>query len=220
MPYPKEYMFNASVKYSVPAVQFNNDLSYKNKLPDLLTNVHIYVTDRDYCKTKLENIFTNTMITFKNVDEVNRWRAKCDMNFWVHQLNFACWCATSGCGVTIYRHLLEENTPHFVRSFFRFHVYYTVRKILQEMRCPLPTDDNFRENNNNIDFLVFNRLSNEFNVLVDADYRFKSGLNEGLGEHYWHRDDGVISIDIPYGQRDRDGNTWTFDRNLFSILIT
>ena len=71
MPYPKEYMFNASVKYSVPAVQFNNDLSYKNKLLDLLTNVNIYVTDRDYFKTKLENIFTNTIITFKNTDEVN-----------------------------------------------------------------------------------------------------------------------------------------------------
>ena len=56
MPYPKEFMYNASVKYSVPAVQFNSDLSYKDNLPDLFSNVTIYITEKDYFETKLENI--------------------------------------------------------------------------------------------------------------------------------------------------------------------
>ena len=184
MPYPKEYMYNANAKYSVPTTSFNNTLNFKDNLPDLLSNLVIYVSDKEFFQTKLENIFTNTIITFKKESEVTRWRAKCDMNFWEHQLNFSCWCATSGCGIAVLDHLSNENTLAFVRSFFRFHVYYTVRKILQEMRCPLPTDDSFKENNNNIDLTLFNRISNEFNVSVDADYRFKAGKNSGMGIPY------------------------------------
>ena len=44
------------------------------------------------------------------------------------QLNFAIWCATAGCGVSNEDHLQAENP--FLASLYRFHVYYTTRRLL------------------------------------------------------------------------------------------
>ena len=47
---------------------------------------------------------------------------------WPQQLNFAVWCATSGCGVS-----LNENYPKLIQKFMQFHVYFTIRRILWEL---------------------------------------------------------------------------------------
>ena len=43
------------------------------------------------------------------------------MQFWQNQLNFAVWCATTGCGVS--KEHLRHKDP-MTRSVFRFHAYY------------------------------------------------------------------------------------------------
>ena len=68
------------------------------------------------------------------------------MQFWQTQLNFALWCATGGCGVSYHDHVLASDA--MMSSLFQFHVYYTTRKILAEMECPLPEDGAWEKRNN------------------------------------------------------------------------
>ena len=82
-----------------------------------------------------------------------------NMGFWQQQqLNFAVWCATTGCGVS--REMLFPNSglnlSEQLRTFYQFHVYYTTQKILYEMggiqsKNALPDDPVFSEINNPYD---------------------------------------------------------------------
>ena len=63
---------------------------------------------------------------------------------WDQQLNFAMWCAAGGCGVT--REMLSQSNQ--VSSFYKFHIYFTVRRILNEFQRPLPKDKHFSRFNN------------------------------------------------------------------------
>ena len=63
----------------------------------------IYVTPTDYFR----QIFTKTQIKFTTAKYARKWLAKPDMSFWPQQLNFALWCATTGCGVS--REMLFSN---------------------------------------------------------------------------------------------------------------
>ena len=52
------------------------------------------------------------------------------MSYWPQELNFAFWCATTGCGIS--REILEI-VPEQIKSFLMFHIYFTTRRILFEM---------------------------------------------------------------------------------------
>ena len=60
----------------------------------------IYVTPTDYFTTKFRQIFTKTQIKLTTSKYARKWLAKPDMIFWPQQLNFALWCATTGCGIS------------------------------------------------------------------------------------------------------------------------
>ena len=83
------------------------------------------------------------MITHRSSHESRRWLAGPNFEYWPQTLNFAFFIATTGCGVS--RRILFEDKmrdgkndltdselkiPPQVRSFFWFHVYFTVRRIL------------------------------------------------------------------------------------------
>ena len=57
---------------------------------------------------------------------------KAPMRLWQTQLNFAVWCTSSACGVSS-AHLNYTKHP-MIRSVYRFHVYYHVRRILKNYR--------------------------------------------------------------------------------------
>jgi len=103
------------------------------------------------------------------------------MTFYQNQLNFAVWCVSSGCGVSL-EHL---NTPHNLLSFvFKFHTYYQVQKRLQEMSCLLPGESLFNATDNHVNMMAYKKLCNKFNVNVNSDLRFKGEDNGGLGTMY------------------------------------
>ena len=54
-------------------------------------------------------------------------------------------------------HLLSNKTPKVAQSFFRFHVYYQTRKILNELGCPLRSDPDFNDSNNAINLTEFKK---------------------------------------------------------------
>ena len=112
------------------------------------------------------------------------------MSFWPQQLNFALWCATTGCGVS--REILFSSgsslnlTPQ-IHSFYLFHVYYTTRKILFELggiqsKGALPDDPVFNQKDNPYDIASYKRICAEFGIPPSTDFRYKKGLNHGLGK--------------------------------------
>ena len=102
----------------------------------LLTVLKIYVTRGNKFVTLPRDIFKNNVITHKNATEAKGWSAGAHIKYWPQQFNFAVWCATAGCGVS-FDHLStprKSALPPQIRSLLRFHVYFTIRSILHEVR--------------------------------------------------------------------------------------
>ena len=65
-----------------------------------IPKLKIFVNNSEFFEAQNINVFTNYMLTFYNAAMIDKWLSKCDMSFYQNQLNFAVWCATSGCGVS------------------------------------------------------------------------------------------------------------------------
>ena len=197
--FPLELTHNPIPKLEIPAVPFNSEIREAYTLKDALVQQEIYVTPSDKFKIKFRDIFTDTVITHRSSHESRRWLAGPNFEYWPQTLNFAFFCATTGCGVS--RRILFENKmrdgkndltdselilPPQVRSFFWFHVYFTVRRILFELggvqnSLPLPGDSAFNQTENKYDIPSFERICAEFGISPNADFRFTKGDNHGLG---------------------------------------
>ena len=195
--FPLELTYNPNPKLEIPAVPFNSETL--NTIKDALVQQEIYVTPSDKFKINFRDIFTDTVITHRSSHESRRWLAGPNFEYWPQTLNFAFFCATTGCGVS--RRILFEDKmrdgkndltdselkiPPQVRSFFWFHVYFTVRRILFELggpqnSLPLPGDTAFSQTENKYDIPSFERICAEFGISPNADFRFTRGDNHGLG---------------------------------------
>ena len=200
--FPLELTYNPNPKLEIPAVPFNSEADNTetlNTIKDNLVQQEIYVTPSDKFKIKFRDIFTDTVITHRSSHESRRWLAGPNFEYWPQTLNFVFYCATTGCGVS--RRILFEDKmrdgkndltdselkiPPQVRSFFWFHVYFTVRRILFELggpqnSLPLPGDTAFSQTENKYDIPSFERICAEFGISPNADFRFTRGDNHGLG---------------------------------------
>ena len=195
--FPLELTQNPNPKLEIPAVPFNSETL--NTLKDNLVQQEIYVTPSEKFKINFRDIFTDTVITHRSSHESRRWLAGPNFEYWPQTLNFAFFIATTGCGVS--RRILFEDKmrdgkndltdselkiPPQVRSFFWFHVYFTVRRILFELggpqnSLPLPGDTAFNQTENKYDIPSFKRICAEFGISPNADFRFTRGDNHGLG---------------------------------------
>ena len=201
--FPLELTYNPNPKLEIPAVPFNSEAGKAsetlNTIKDALVQQEIYVTPSEKFKIKFRDIFTDTVITHRSSHESRRWLAGPNFEYWPQTLNFVFYCATTGCGVS--RRILFEDKmrdgkndltdselkiPPQVRSFFWFHVYFTVRRILFELggpqnSLPLPGDTAFSQTENKYDIPSFKRICAEFGISPNADFRFTRGDNHGLG---------------------------------------
>ena len=204
--FPLELTHNPNPKLEIPAVPFHGEASEASKtretlntIKDNLVQQEIYVTPSEKFKINFRDIFTDTVITHRSSHESRRWLAGPNFEYWPQTLNFAFYCATTGCGVS--RRVLFEDKmrdgkndltdselkiPPQVRSFFWFHVYFTVRRILFELggpqnSLPLPGDTAFSKTENKYDIPSFERICAEFGISPNADFRFTRGDNHGLG---------------------------------------
>ena len=195
--FPLELTHNPNPKLEIPAVPFNSETL--NTIKDNLVQQEIYVTPSEKFKIKFRDIFTDTVIIHRSSHESRRWLAGPNFEYWPQTLNFAFFVATTGCGVS--RRILFEDKmrdgkndltdselilPPQVRSFFWFHVYFTVRRILFELggpqnSLPLPGDTAFSQTENKYDIPSFERICAEFGISPNADFRFTRGDNHGLG---------------------------------------
>ena len=171
--FPLELTHNPNPKLEIPAVPFHSEAA-TGALKEALVEQEIYVTPSDKFKIKFRDIFTDTVITHRSSHESRRWLAGPNFEYWPQTLNFAFFCATTGCGVSR-RILIEDKMrdgkndltdselklPPQVRSFFWFHVYFTVRRILFELggvqnSLPLPGEPAFSQTKINTTYLLSN----------------------------------------------------------------
>ena len=239
--FPLELTHNPNPKLEIPAVPFNSEAA-TGALKDALVQQEIYVTPSEKFKIKFRDIFTDTVITHRSSHESRRWLASPNFEHFLQQLNFAFFCATTGCGVS--RRILFEDKmrdgkndltdselklPPQVRSFFWFHVYFTVRRILFELdgvqnSLPLPGDTAFNQTENKYDIPSFERICAEFGISPNADFRFTRGDNHGLGSVFeYFTNSGYTKTPFKYpsketkfedeGGRASDGNLVPYIEN-------
>ena len=83
---------------------------------------------------------------------------------WQSQLNFMVFCASSACGVSVEH--LNAKEP-MIRSIYRFHVYYHIRRILKILEIPLPYENSFNQYNNLYNHERFIGICSEYGVNND-----------------------------------------------------
>ena len=251
--FPLELTHNPNPKLEIPAVPFNSEAGDSgagesqasetlNTIKDALVQQEIYVTPSEKFKIKFRDIFTDTVITHRSSHESRRWLAGPNFEYWPQTLNFAFFVATTGCGVS--RRILFEDKmrdgkndltdselklPPQVRSFFWFHVYFTVRRILFELggvqnSLPLPGDTAFSQTENKYDIPSFERICAEFGISSNAYFRFTRGDNHGLGSVFeYFTNSGYTKTPFKYpsketkfedeGGRASDGNLVPYIEN-------
>jgi archaellin len=205
MPFQKEFSYNPNPNY---VLEYNND-----KFKFNTNKFTVYVNKKENFVVDLMNIFTDYPLTFTSEAEFNTWRASCNMKYWQNQLNFAVYCATYGCGVSLYDHIVSLTSPILVSSLFQFHFYYQVRKILAEMKCAIPTNQGFNSLNNFIDMTVYTKICNEFNIDPNTDFRLKIEPNSGAGYIYDDNNKKYSDNYVPNKKTDSDykNNLWSLD---------
>jgi len=171
----------------IPAVPFTQPApSIKRLFASLFA---IYVTPDSFFTVKFRQIFEQTRLIHNSATESRIWSGGPNMKYWPQQLNFAVFCATQGCGVS--REIFDSGVtmPEQIRAFYKFHVYFTVRRILFQMGgiqsvSALPGDPTFDTTNNKYDIPSYKRICAEFGIPPTADFRFTGGKNHGLSFVY------------------------------------
>ena len=150
--------------------------------------INIYVRPDAFFVAKFREIFQQTRIRHNTAAEAKRWLGGPNMSYWPQQLNFAVFCATQGCGIS--REIFDNglNLSPQVRAFYRFHVYFTVRRILFQMGgiqsiSALPGDPTFNLSGNHY-VASYKRICAEFGIDPTSDFRFTSRKKHGLGDVY------------------------------------
>ena len=176
-------------RYPVPGVSFSEGAKY---IAGSLVTLDIYVTPTNSFQVKMRNIFFNSMVRFTSGAQGHEWLNAPNYKYWPQQLNFAVWCATCGCGISLKE---IDGYPKIIQGFLKFHVYFTVRRVLYELGVPLPDESAFDQVNNVYTKSAFEALCNEFGV-SNADFRFKRGRNHGMGNVYVGGDSEEYEMDI------------------------
>ena len=157
--------------------KYKPDVSYKpngGTYLQLITAKDLYIQNitvaehgghSDSFQVKFPNIFTNYPLGAVRVED-QRFKDWDHYKFtlWQSQLNFVVFCASSACGVSVEH--LNAKEP-MIRSIYRFHVYYHLRRILKILEIPLPYENSFNQYNNPYNHEKFIGICSEYGVSND-----------------------------------------------------
>ena len=157
--------------------KYNSNASYKpngGTYLQLITAKDLYIQNvtvaehdghSDSFQVKFPNVFTNYPLGAVRVeDQKFKDRDHYKFTIWQSQLNFAVFCASSACGVSVEH--LNAKEP-MIRSIYRFHVYYHIRRILKILEIPLPYQNSFNKYNNSYNHEKFIGICSEYGVSND-----------------------------------------------------
>ena len=155
--------------------KYNSDASYEpngGTYLQLITAKDLYIQNvtvaehdgghSDSFQVKFPNVFTNYPLGAVRVEDqkFKDWDHY-KFTIWQSQLNFAVFCASSACGVSVEH--LNAKEP-IIRSIYRFHVYYHIRRILKILEIPLPYENSFNQYNNSYNHEKFIGICSEYGV--------------------------------------------------------
>ena len=121
------------------------------------------------------NVFMNYLLGAVRVED-RRFKDWDHYKFtiWQSQLNFTVFCASSACGVSVEH--LNAKEP-MMRSIYRFHVYYHVRRILKILEIPLPYENSFNQYNNPYNHEKFIGICSEYGLSNDLT-KWRNQINK------------------------------------------
>ena len=158
--------------------KYNSDASYKpngGTYLQLITAKDLYIQNvtvaehdgghSDSFQVKFPNVFTNYPLGAVRVEDqkFKDWDHY-KFTIWQSQLNFAVFCASSACGVFVEHFNAKEP---MIRSIYRFHVYYHIRRILKILEIPLPYENSFNQYNNPYNHEKYIHIGSEYGVSND-----------------------------------------------------
>ena len=178
----------------IPAVDFTEPAPSIAKIFN--RENRIYATPDEFFETKFRDIFQQTRLTHAALAEAKTWLRGPNMRYWPQQLNFAVFCATQGYGIS--REIFDSELSPQIRTFYQFHVYFTIRRVLYQLggiqsMSALPGDPTFNPLSNHYDVASYKRIYVEFEIDPSSDFRFTVRKNHGLG-----RVNGEMQLDFKY----------------------
>ena len=157
--------------------KYNQNVSYEpngGRYLQLITAEDLYIQNitvaeheghSDSFQVKFPNVFTNYPLgTVRVEDQKFKDWDHYKFTIWQSQLNFVVFCASSACGVSVEH--LNTKAP-MIRSIYRFHVYYHIRRILKILEIPLPYENSFNQYNNPYNHEKFMGICSEYGVSND-----------------------------------------------------
>ena len=132
----------------------------------------IYVNETQFFEPNFSNIFEEY-----EIDKNDSWSmpnklflkmlrgGTLELNEYFHlyraQLNFAIFCATSALGISK-EHLTQGN--NLLKSFYNFHAYYHIRRILHALQAAIPNENSFDKFQNPYSKNAYHKICNEYGV--------------------------------------------------------
>ena len=158
------YKYNSDASYKPNGGTYLQIISAKNLY---IQNITVAEHDghSDSFQVKFPKVFTNYPLGAVRVEDqkFKDWDHY-KFTIWQSQLNFAVFCASSACGVSVEH--LNAKEP-MIRSIYRFHVYYHIRRILKILEIPLPYENSFNQYNNPYSHEKFIGICSEYGVSND-----------------------------------------------------
>ena len=157
--------------------KYNPDARYKpngGTYLQLITAKDLYIQNitvaehnghSDSFQVKFPNVFTNYPLGAVRVEDqkFKDWDHY-KFTIWQSELNFVAFCASSACGVSVEH--LNAKEP-MIRSIYRFHVYYHIRRVLKILEIPLSYENSFNQYSNPYNHEKFIGICSEYGVSND-----------------------------------------------------
>ena len=167
--------------------RYNSDASYKpngGRYLQLITAKDLYIQNitvsehdghSDSFQVKFPNVFMNYPLGAVRVED-QRFKDWDHYKFtiWQSQLNFVFICASFACGVSVEH--LNAKEP-MIRSIYRFHVYYHIRRILKILEIPLSYENSFSQYNN--------PYNHEKSIGICSEYGVSNDLTKWRNQKYF-----------------------------------
>ena len=159
------YKYNPDTIYKPNGGRYLQIISAKDLYIQNITVAEHNRNHSDSFQVKFPNVFTNYPLGAVRVEDqkFKDWDHY-KFTIWQSQLNFVVFCASSACGVSVEH--LNTKEP-MIRSIYRFHVYYHIRRILKILEIPLPYENSFNQYNNPYNHEKFIGICSEYGVSND-----------------------------------------------------
>ena len=175
------FRYNPKANYQQNGGRYRQILSGKDLYKQTIV---VSAMENDTFPARFPNIFVDYPLGQMCVGDKlwTNWN-KAPLKLWQTQLNYAVFCASSACGVSL-EHLNYNKHP-MIRSVYHFHVYYHVRRILKKLQVPLPHETGFKAADNPYTESEFFKICEDYGVPNDPmryrDKKFYWSYQHGVG---------------------------------------